>query len=184
MQTNWYKIANSAKHSYSWVYIDLPEDVVKKLVAFGKQIDPEDLFEEEGDNGLELDPHITVKYGLLTEDNKDVKKCLEGSKGGKVHMGKSSLFEGKSYDVVKISVESEALNVLHDKLNRLPHEDKHMDYCPHATIAYVKSGMGKKYDGKFDLNANFSFKEAYFDNRSKDFTHKFSSNCFNLLRSK
>ena len=182
MFINWYKLAKVAKHHYSWVYINLPKDISEKLIEFGKQIDPEDLFENEGDNGLELDPHITVKYGLLTDDYSKVKECLSDPKGGKVYMGKSSIFEGKEYDVVKISVESDALRKLHEKLNKLPHEDKHIEYRPHATIAYVKSGRGKKYDGKFNMDQEFNVKSAYFDDKKRDHKIRLGGSWFAIYK--
>jgi len=169
---NWYKEAKKVEHNYSWVYIDLPKDIQSQIIAFGEEIDPDDLFTKEADGGIERTPHITVKYGLLTEDIKDIKECLEGLKGGKAHMGSSSIFEGDKYDVVKITVESKALANLHNNLNQLPHEDKHMEYNAHATIAYVKKGKGKKYNKKFKLNKSFRFGEVFFGNNKKDFTIK------------
>lgn len=172
---NWYKTAKQVEHSYSWVYIELPKDICDAMKEFSKEIDPDDLFEGEGDGGLETDFHVTVKYGLLTEDVKDIKECLDGLKGGKVHLGSSSIFEGEKYDVVKITVESESLNKLHENLNSLPHEDKHMEYHAHATIAYVKKGKGKKYKSKFKLNKGFKFDKVFFGNNEKDFGIKLSS---------
>ena len=169
---NWYKEAKKVEHNYSWVYIDLPKDIQSQIIAFGEEIDPDDLFTKEADGGIERTPHITVKYGLLTEDIKDIKECLEGLKGGKAHMGSSSIFEGDKYDVVKITVESKALANLHNNLNQLPHEDKHMEYNAHATIAYAKKGKGKKYNKKFKLNKSFRFGEVFFGNNKKDFTIK------------
>lgn len=170
------KTAKKAEHHYSWVYINLPKDIQEKLIEFGEEIDLDDLYVKEAEDGLELDPHATVKYGLLTEDVKDIKRCLDGLKGGKVYMGKSSIFTGDKYDVVKITVESEALENLHNNLNKLPHEDKHMEYQPHATIAYVKSGRGEKYDGKFNIGETFKFAEAFFGNNKRDFKIKLASN--------
>lgn len=179
---NWYKTAKDVKgHSYSWVYVDLPKEISSKIIELGKEIDSNDLFVKEADGGLETDPHVTVKYGLLTEDISDVRDCLEKAKGGKVYLGKSSVFECDEYDVVKVSVESEALDILHTKLNCLPHEDKHIEYKPHATIAYVKAGKGKKYDGKFVVGKEFKIVECYFGNNKKDYTVKLG-NTFNLMR--
>lgn len=162
---NWYKQAKQVEHNYSWVYVDLPSDIAKEVVALGKQIDKDDLFDGEGDGGLELEPHVTVKYGLLTDDVKEIKECLDGAKGGTARLETSSVFEGEKYDVVKIHVESEVLEKLHETLNRLCHEDKHPIYHAHATIAYVKPGCGKKYDGKFKIGKSFKIDKVYFGNR-------------------
>ena len=167
------RLAKKVSHHYSWVYLDLPEEACALMKAFTHQIDPDDLFVEEGDGGKETDFHVTVKYGLNTDEVKEIKERLDEEKGGKVHLGSSSIFEADEYDVVKIDVKSDALNKLHAKLNELPHEDKHPDYHAHATIAYVKSGKGKKYVGKFKVNQDFKFKEVYFGDRDKK-NHKIS----------
>ena len=134
---------------------------------FSKLIDEEDLFKEEGNAGREDNFHVTVKYGLTTDELKEIKDRLDTEKGGKFHMGSSSIFEGEEYDVVKVSIESKDFARLHEKLNELPHEDKHPDYHAHATIAYVKSGKGKKYVGKFKIDKEFKFKEVYFGDRDR-----------------
>lgn len=179
---NWYKIAKKAKHHYSWVYVDLPEEVQTMIIQFGQEIDPDDLYDNEGEDGLETEPHITVKYGLLTDDKKEIKDQLDGEKGGKAYLGESSIFEGEKYDVVKIDIESKDLGRLHTKLNELPHEDKHPTYHAHATIAYVKKGKGKKYIGKFKINDDFKFKEVFFgDTKDKDTKIKLGTS-YNLCK--
>jgi len=57
--------------------------------------------------------------------------------------------ESNAGDVVKVDVESEDLRRLNQKIaNALPNTETHPGYKPHATIAYVKAGLGKKYAGK------------------------------------
>jgi 2'-5' RNA ligase len=158
-----YKIA---KKEYSWCYIELPKYVAKKLLEFGKEIGEGDLYKKEAENGLEKSPHITLKYALLTNNSKDIKDVLKKEKGGKVHVSKSSIFETDEYDVVKMSIESDDLQRLHSKINNLPHEDSYPEYIPHATIAYVKKGCGKKYDGKFIINKSFRFNEVFFGDKT------------------
>ena len=164
-----FKIAKDTGHEHSWVYIDLPKEMCTLMKEFGEKIDSDDLFVGEADGGKETDFHITVKYGLTTNDVADVKGRLEKEKGGSVHIGSSSIFEVDEYDVVKVTVESEDLLRIHTKLNELPHEDSHPDYQAHATLAYVKSGTGKKYKGKFHINKDFNFNEVFFgDLNGKD----------------
>ena len=164
---SWYKTAKQTDHSYSWVFLDLPSEVSQQIIEFGESIDPEDLYKSEADGGLEKECHVTVKYALTTDEAKEIKERLDGEKGGKFHMGESSIFETEEYDVVKIEVESEDLERLHNRLNELPHEDKYPDYKAHATIAYVKKGKGKKYVGKFKINKDFKFKEVHFGDRKE-----------------
>jgi 2'-5' RNA ligase len=46
-------------------------------------------------------------------------------------------------------VQNSALYEINAKLSELPHTTNFPDYHPHATIGYLKSGMGKKYVEKF-----------------------------------
>lgn len=165
-----FKIAKKVNgHSYSWVFINLPKEIKDMVLELGNQIDPDDLYTKEADGGLEKEPHVTVKYGLLTTSPKEVKQCLDKAKGGKVTIVAASVFNCDEYDVVKLSVESKTLNELHCKLNSLQHHDKYPEYKAHVTIAYVKKGKGKKYEGKFKLNKSFSIKECYFGNNERDY---------------
>jgi len=136
-----------------WACIKFPESITKKILSCGKQIDKDDLHEK----GLEKEPHITLKYGLKTDQYSLIRECLDGQNGGKAHLGVSSIFENDDFDVVKVTCAGTALHRLHKCLNRLPHDDNFMIYKPHATIAYVKKGMGKKYAGEFLIDEEFEF---------------------------
>jgi hypothetical protein len=56
------------------------------------------------------------------------------------------LSDGES-DVLKIDVHSEDLHRLNTLLKSLPYTDTHPTYQPHVTLAYVKPGRGKYYEG-------------------------------------
>jgi 2'-5' RNA ligase len=172
-------ISKKVSGNYSWSYINLPKEVEDKMKEFGEEIDKEDLYVKEADDGLETEFHVTVKYGLLTDNPKEPKGRLEDEKGGEFYLGESSIFETEKYDVVKMEVESEDLKRIHDRLNELPHEDKYPDYKAHATIAYVKKGKGKKYVGKFKIDQSFKFKEVYFGDKQKKNHEIKLSNMFN-----
>jgi 2'-5' RNA ligase len=143
---------------HGWAWIKLPESVAKKMTDFGKIIPKEDLHE----NGREHQPHITLKYGMKTDDYSLVRECLDGKSGGKAHLGVSSIFENDEYDVVKVTCAGAALHRLHKLMNQLPHDDNFMVYKPHATIAYVKKGLGKKYAGEFLVDEEFEFDTVWY----------------------
>lgn len=143
---------------YGWAWIKLPEKVSNKMISFGKEIPKEELHE----NGRENQPHITLKYGLKTDDYSLIRDCLKNKSGGKAHLGVSSVFENHEYDVVKVSCAGSSLHRLHKLLNQLPHDDSFMIYKPHATIAYVKSGFGKKYAGEFLIDEEFEFDTVWY----------------------
>lgn len=120
------------------------------LEGFQAAILQEDL---TGD-GLETDFHVTVKYGLRTDNIDEVRRIVAGFGPVTITLGKVSLFPakeptlargGKEYDVVKVDVEGEDLRRLNSLLAQLPHKDTFPVYSPHVTLAYVVPGEGEKY---------------------------------------
>lgn len=104
--------------------------------------------------GLELEPHLTLKYGLTTDDISEVKDlvCNFGELNFTTHF--VSCFFGeekkKDYDVLYLSVlnSSKSLNRLNHLLGYLSNVDETEIFTPHITIAYVQKGKGYKYLGK------------------------------------
>lgn len=126
---------------YSSVQIEVP----LKSPAYGF-IDPQDFYEPEG--GAEDEPHVTVLYGLLTEDTNEVQDIIAGTNPVSYTLRETVLFEKKDYDVVVIRVESVGIVRLHNLLTAsLEFESDYDDYKPHMTVAYVNKGSGEKYAG-------------------------------------
>lgn len=100
----------------------------------------------DGDDPLETNIHITVLFGI--EDNSEIGNIRKIAKSHKpiiVEFGNLSLFENDN-DVLKIEVKSKGLIKLHKEIRaKIPNTWSHDDYNPHITIAYLKSGTGKKY---------------------------------------
>ncbi len=138
-------------HDYSSTQVNLPPAIGAQLQAMGARIPDEDL----ADDGRESEPHVTVKYGLHGEDPEAVRALLANEPPVTVRLGKTSIFpngESNSGDVVKVDVDSPDLHRLNAKIaGALPNSDTHPEYKPHATIAYVKPGLGKKYVGDASL---------------------------------
>ena len=113
------------------------------------------------------------KYGVevdflseeLDMDEEEVKKVLEGQKGGEAELSNIGIFENDDYDVVKVDIKSPDLHRLNKQLSdNLENTDEHPVYHPHLTIAYVKSGEGKKYKGSNKLSGKkFSFNKVVFE---------------------
>ena len=143
-----------SQYGMSSTQLDLPHDIAEKIIEWGVQNIPnEELFEDPKEpKGRQLEIHVTLKYGLLTDDVKEIEQALKGEKAPKIKFGKTSFFEpeGKDYDVAIIEVESEDLQKLNKKLcDSVKHEDTTgSEYHPHVTIAYVKRGLGATYKGK------------------------------------
>ena len=98
--------------------------------------------------------------------------------------------EDKDYDVIIVQVESDDLQKLNEKLcNNVEHDDlQFKEYHPHVTVAYVKKGLGKQFDGKdiitgeeLDLKVlMFSPKEG--EKRELELHKKASSNLLEISK--
>lgn len=127
------------------LYYDVPE-----WSEYLSMIDENDLYEEEDNDqfGLENEPHITLLFGLHSNeiDDDELFGKIEQFGAPEVSMSNISLFENPKYDVVKFDVEGpELFNMNKVLVDNFPYTTDYPDYHPHSTIAYVKPGMGKKY---------------------------------------
>jgi hypothetical protein len=162
-------IEREGTHKYSCVLAILPD--AKKFVTWvNKFIDKDDIYTAEDDEyGIETEPHVTVFFGLHTDDADEVKEVIDGQEPIKLSLGKTSIFESEKYDVVKFTVESKDLVKLNKKLgDELENTTNHPVYYPHCTISYVKKGCGKKYVGNDDFEGkSFLIKELVFSSKDK-----------------
>lgn len=136
-------------YDYSSTQLNLPNDVASDFKTFQKRIHESELMidEKEGLTGYEDNPHITVKYGLETSDVNDLYFVAKQAPIT-VTMGKVSMFDNPDYDVLKVEVSGDQLVELNKLISsKLKNTDTFPTYEPHATIAYLKKGEGKKYVG-------------------------------------
>lgn len=125
---------------------NLPKSITDIIQKFAAKI-PKDRLAEDG---IESESHVTAKYGITGDDPQEVRDALAGEAPIKVKLGMLSIFpasESGNADVLKLDVESPDLHRINLKLSGLPHIDTHAGYKPHATVAYLKPGEGKKYAG-------------------------------------
>lgn len=131
-------------------------------------------------DGLNIEPHVTVKYGLHTMKSGDVAPVLAGEKPIMLTLGKTSVFVGADkkipgtdkpvpYDVVTVEVNSPDLARLNKKLtDKTENTTTFNEYKPHITLAYVKSGEGQKYAGKTDFaGQQYTFDDVTFSPADK-----------------
>jgi len=173
---DWYKIAKEEERDYSWIHITVPKSIASQTVGFSESIPKEDLYVEEdeegkaihGDDwkyGVEDDPHITVKWGILTKDVDEIKELLKDESGGEVNLGKIDTFENEDYDVLKVNIDSKTLRKINKIISdNVENHDSHPTYNPHITLAYLKTGKGKDYksNNKFK-GVSFEFDEVVFE---------------------
>lgn len=145
-------------YEYSSTQFNLNFEDKQEIVNFTKSlIDKDDLLDEDS---MEKIPHITIKYGLLTNDYKEVVPIIKTLKSINVILGKTSIFENDEFDVLKIDVLSKELRELNKLISdNLENEDKYLIYKPHLTLAYLKKGMGNKYKN----NNQFEGKQIKFN---------------------
>ena len=134
------------------LYFDVPG-----WSKFTGLISKDDVYTEEGDKtyGIEDEPHVTLLYGLHKEVTvKDVKSVTDKITYGQCLLHNVSTFNAKDYDVLKFDVSyvvrgGAFLHKTNTGLKKFPYTTSFPTYHPHMTIAYIKSGMGKKYVDKF-----------------------------------
>jgi hypothetical protein len=131
------------------LYFDIP-----KWSKITDLISKEDIYDEPS-YGLETEPHVTLLFGLHDDEVNidDLKKVVRkyANKPITVQAVGLSTFQNEHapYDVVKLDIKGDALNKINKALKKHPHTSSFPDYHPHMTIAYVKKGMGPKYEKKF-----------------------------------
>jgi hypothetical protein len=133
------------------IYFGFPTDVIKMQDT----IRPDHLCTDDGNTGIELEPHCTLLYGLHEEVTlEDITNVLDKFTFGDVKLHNPSLFENEKYDVLKYDVAYPVkggafLHKANTELKKLPHTTSFPDYHPHSTIAYLKSGKGNYYKDFF-----------------------------------
>jgi 2'-5' RNA ligase len=143
------QVEPDAKPQFGLVMLIPPQEIVNAMLDLNESIADEDL---AGD-GREDHPHITVRYGINTDDVKKIEELLAKTASFSVKLEKTGVFPpSKSSDgaaVVYISASSPELSSLHAALGNTGcfKPSDFPDYKPHMTLAYVKTEVADKYAG-------------------------------------
>lgn len=122
----------------------------KEWDSIQELIKDDELYTGGKNMGREDDPHITLLYGLHdTIEDKEIKEVVEGFESFDVELKKVDIFENDEFDVVKFSITNKDLNKYNKELKEFPYTSDFPDYKAHATIAYVKKGLGKEIMGRY-----------------------------------
>jgi 2'-5' RNA ligase len=150
---------------YACIMANIPKEISQEIVEWGvRNVKDEDIYMKDGLLGRELDSHITIKYGIISDNPKEVEKLFEGMKPFKATLGEVKHFspEDRDFDVLTVSVESKDLSDMNEKITKelkcatgLPSDEYH----PHITIAYIKKDTCKDLYG----NKEFVGKEITID---------------------
>lgn len=135
-----------SEHEYGCVMVPLPDTLAEEVMYLHQWIDPDDLAED----GFEMDPHITVKYGLLETDTsaRGILGALARAEPPiPITLGAPGTFSAPEHDVLYMSVDAPDLGRLHTLIGSLIPciPNTHGAYIPHVTVAYLKKGTVGKY---------------------------------------
>jgi 2'-5' RNA ligase len=132
------KVAADDAPRWGWLAVRLPPALQSKVRRLVSRIDRHDLAE----GGKELEPHITVAYGLeATERDKPIiRQELENFKAPAITIGGASVFENQGYKVLKLDIDSPELHRLRQHIaGKYPMPgNTYTEYHPHITLAYLK----------------------------------------------
>jgi 2'-5' RNA ligase len=132
-------------YDFSSVQIELPEDIATEIRRWGQIHIPETILVKDG---FEDDIHITLKYGIHITDFTKLRNVFIGVSPIEIELGKITIFDTDDADVVKIDVKSPEMLRLNKIIsNSFEVTDSYPTYRPHTTVAYVKKGCGKLFDG-------------------------------------
>lgn len=150
-------LLEGVSYSKSCTMIELPPEHANFLINWGRlNVPDEALYTEVDDDsyGREEEMHTTVLWGIDNPDVSDrLREIAAGTAPFKLMLGAVSLFKNDKFDVVKVSVESEALRELRARIEAVePNKQTFPDYQPHATIAYVKKGTCDALEGELPFD--------------------------------
>jgi hypothetical protein len=139
---------------FSCLLVALPDDMSKQVIDWANKNIPDSVLFDKETKGREDFPHITVKYGINSEDPEQVVKLLENEQSVSFVLGQISLFDtNPDFDVVKIEVKSKDLEKLNKKVSEAVEvTDSHPGYIPHVTLAFVQKGFGDNFKGMMDFD--------------------------------
>ena len=120
----------------------------------------------------DLNPHVTLLYGLLQKANNykwHIDQVLDGWKLDEVEIEDFGYFDSPYADeqyycvIAHIKVTPELLDG-HQRLSFLPHINTFPKYTPHITIAYIDKNERELENLLFSLNENYKGKKLKVSN--------------------
>lgn len=131
-----------------------------EMLRFANSIPHEELYD---DDGVEESPHLTLRYGLMTEDGDAVMNSVSSLGSLRFNPSSIKVFEQDDCDVLYVSCQDESCaRKWFDKTACHKHSNPTHEYTPHLTLAYLKKGEGAKYIGQtLDGECEFPSVEYY-----------------------
>ena len=147
------QLITEVKYDYGCVMAHPSPELAAQMIEFGKNIITDDMLfldpQEPDDYGREKDPHVTIKFGLTQSyPPEQMAGFIKGTNPFFIRITGMDIFSNPRFDVVKMNIEGEELDRLRQIFDQLPNVDKHKVYHPHMTIAYLKAGLGAKFQNR------------------------------------
>ena len=132
-------------HDFGCLMLNLTPATTAIVKYWARKFIPEDSLNigegETVEDCYEDTPHVTVKYGVHTDNPEDVAACLDGYGPVLLKFGKIAKFSREGEDVIHIEVDSNLLTEMNRELTEtLQCTSDFQEYRPHITLAFVKSG--------------------------------------------
>jgi len=150
------------------VEIDPASEVGAMMAELRRRVDCADL----ADKGIEAQPHITVRAGIVSRDLDGLRHYLRSLNPFEITFGRVNFFPASVNSdhaaVLKVDVISPLLQEIHLAMEQHANcKPSDSNYQPHAIVAYVKPKAVKKYVGN-KLLAGRRMQVSAFSIRPKD----------------
>lgn len=135
-------------YSYGCLMVKLPKPLGLEIDKLADSLPEECLFRgnEDAPEGREKDPHITLKYGIVSFEPEEVERVVGVVEPFEVALGRVGVFHNEEYIVLKIGVQSKGLVALNKRVCLLLNtECRYLEYRPHVTIGYLKKDNRDPY---------------------------------------
>lgn len=155
------RLNGEPKYKFRSTQTNIPADseAAQALAGVQAKVDPKDL----GGDGLEKNPHVTLRYGLKGDDVEGVRRFLEKQAPFDAKLGKVDAFppseNSDGFAPLIAHVDAPELHAMEKEIDQHGdfNERSFPDYKPHATIGYVKPEAASKYVGD-DTTAGKTFR--------------------------
>lgn len=132
-------------YTYSCAMLPVGDEATSLMKYWAMKHIPEDCLyinPDEGIDGYESTPHVTVKYGLHDTEPHGLIDLLQGIGPIPLKFGNVTKFDtNPNFDVIKIDIDGDKLRFINGIISdNFAHSDSFPEYKPHATLAYVKKG--------------------------------------------
>lgn len=161
-------------YKYSCAMLNLTDIIANAMQEWALKNVPQDCLYvnlDDGIEGYEDTPHVTIKYGLHDQYPDNLVKLASGFGPIEITLSTIDVFNtNPNFDVLKVNIISDRLMQLNKLIcDNMHYTDKFPVYIPHATIAYIKKGTclnlinSTVFDKLIDI-----VDEIYFTSRSGD----------------